>query len=448
MSVNPTQNLEDILKDPVLFGKIFFDFQPTFYQIPLLRDESKRQSVLWSRQSGKTTTLSVKALWSAMTHPKTLSLVVAPSLRQSMILGDRIQDKLAMLTPKWRDIFVLKPQRTQIRFKNGSQIIILPCSPQLIRGYTAHRIFADEANFFKDDRLVFNNVLYPMLQNTNGSLTLSSTPWNKDSVFYNSCLNERFSKHVCTFEDVIKAGLATQEYFDEIKQTIPLESFQREYMSLFVEDADAWLTQSLIVSCIDANLNLYPFEFNEISGSLYLGADFGKHQDYSVISVIRRDDDGKLRLIHLHRFPLETNYSSVIGYMKSIQDRWNILTLCADITGVGDYIVEDMRHAGLRGVEGINFSVKSKEDIANVFRESMRVKQFLIPYEPTKKATDLDLMGELNVERFELAKTGHIQFSHPQGSHDDVFWSVGLAVYGAVVHRKQTARVDMGKLKV
>jgi len=42
------------------------------------------------------------------------------------------------------------------------------------------------------------------------------------------------------------------------------------------------------------------------------------------------------------------------------------------------------------------------------------------------------LCSELNVERFELMKTGHIKFSHPEGSHDDVFWSFCLAVYAAV----------------
>ncbi|MBS7653442.1 hypothetical protein KEJ13_10005, partial [Candidatus Bathyarchaeota archaeon] len=47
-----------------------------------------------------------------------------------------------------------------------------------------------------------------------------------------------------------------------------------------------------------------------------------------------------------------------------------------------------------------------------------------IPYDP-------DLYHELNAERYELAKTGRIQFSHPEGSHDDRFWALALAVYAA-----------------
>jgi len=38
---------------------------------------------------------------------------------------------------------------------------------------------------------------------------------------------------------------------------------------------------------------------------------------------------------------------------------------------------------------------------------------------------------ELNVEKYELTKTGKISFSHPDGTHDDRFWALALAVYAA-----------------
>jgi hypothetical protein len=40
-----------------------------------------------------------------------------------------------------------------------------------------------------------------------------------------------------------------------------------------------------------------------------------------------------------------------------------------------------------------------------------------------------DLLDELNAERYELTKTGRIAFSHPEGTHDDRFWALALAVY-------------------
>lgn len=40
-------------------------------------------------------------------------------------------------------------------------------------------------------------------------------------------------------------------------------------------------------------------------------------------------------------------------------------------------------------------------------------------------------LDELNVEKYELTKTGKISFSHPEGTHDVRFWALALAVYAA-----------------
>lgn len=434
--------MEKALQDPVKFVQVFFNFNPTEYQKRFLQDKSKRIVLKWSRQAGKTTTLALRAIWFAVSHPRTLTLIVAPSLRQSMILSDRLQDFLMGLPEKWRNLFIQKLQRTVVTFRNGSRIVALPNSPQLLRGYTAHQVITDECAFFKDDALVFYNVLYPMLQTTDGTLIASSTPWNTDSVFYQMCQDSHFSKHFITWREVVQAGLAKQSFIEEMQQLLPHEEFLREFEAQFVEDADAWLPQSLIAQCIDSTLE--PYDFKDLpEGTFYVGVDFGKHQDFSVVTVVEKHGD-TLYLVHVHKFPLKTEYASVIGYIKSLCDRWqSIHAVYADITGVGDYIVEDMKRAGITNTTGITFTVASKEEMATILREKMRSQQFKIYYTPRKTLRDLDLTAELNVERYELTKTGHIKFSHPEGSHDDVFWATALAVYAAV-KSKTTGLVDFG----
>ena len=93
-----------------------------------------------------------------------------------------------------------------------------------------------------------------MLSTTDGTLIASSTPWGKKSVFYRLCQSPDFKKYMVTWEDGVRSGLGTQNVIEETKALIPLERFQWEYMAEFVEDIDAWLTQSLIVNCIDGNL--------------------------------------------------------------------------------------------------------------------------------------------------------------------------------------------------
>jgi hypothetical protein len=70
--------------------------------------------------------------------------------------------------------------------------------------------------------------------------------------------------------------------------------------------------------------------------------------------------------------------------------------------------------------------------MATIMREKMRNGEVKISYVPANKREDVDLTAELNIEKCELMKTGHLRFSHPEGGHDDVFWSVALAVYATV----------------
>jgi phage FluMu gp28-like protein len=166
-----------------------------------------------------------------------------------------------------------------------------------------------------------------------------------------------------------------------------------------------------------------------------------------VVVVAEKLRNDVIRIIHVYRFPLGTQYASVIGYIKSLCDRWRrIIRVYADITGVGDYIVEDMRNSGILVVEGVSFTLKSKEDMATILREKMRRGELKIPYTPKKFAADVDLVAELNIEKYELMKTGHIKFSHPERSHDDVFWATALAVYAAVKHRGPGGWVGTGEM--
>jgi hypothetical protein len=217
------------------------------------------------------------------------------------------------------------------------------------------------------------------------------------------------------------------------------------------EDQNVWLPTSLINLAQDSVLEYLKASVRPRS-QFYVGTDFGKHQDYSVVAVIERLR-GHLYLRHYHQFPLETSYGAVIGYMNLIQDSWRtVWAVYANKTGFGDYIVEDMVRGGIRNVTGINFTDASKESIATALKEkirnsvcpsygwegyvdtlegewrttcprgcrseegnSLKLRPLLyLPYDP-------DLIRELNAERFELGNTGKLQFNHPEGTHDDRF---------------------------
>lgn len=351
-----------------------------------------------------------------------------------MIMMDRIQQFLYAMDAKERGRMVAKIQRTVVWFRNGSQMVALPCSPNLLRGYTAHQVLADEAAFFRDDEIIFYNVLYPMLATTNGTLIASSTPWATKSVFYQMCKDPKlanvWSRHHVTWREVVAAGLMSQDFVEEMRTVTPPERFLREFEAEFSEDVDAYLPRELIAACIwtdtwhDLNPRqiYYPFESTP-KGRFYAGIDLGEIHDFSAVSVVEKWN-GKVGLVHCHRFPLKTPYATVIGYTKVLCDRFqSIGKILVDSTRES-YVVKDMQAAGIHQVVPIAFSLQSKQEITGHLKELMQLKTFTLPYDP-------DVIAELNLEKFELTKDGNIKFYHEEGTHDDRFWSIALAVYAS-----------------
>jgi hypothetical protein len=90
---------------------------------------------------------------------------------------------------------------------------------------------------------------------------------------------------------------------------------------------------------------------------------------------------------------------------------------------VGDFITEEMKKSGIPQVEGILLTLPSKADILGNLKQMMQTQKLAMPY-------DSELVAEMNAERYEMLKSGQIQFSHPEDSHDDRLWALALACYG------------------
>jgi len=463
--------------DPVQFCEEWLGYTPFEYMHPFLRDTSHFVANVQARQTGKTFNGMAKLLWYAFKHPGSLILVTAPKFDQAKniafkALGEHLHRMKTGNPELFRatigDKNVL---RTIVRLRNGSQILAESPIPETIRGHTAKVIYLMECNFIRDDEDLYTAVLFT-LNTTNGYLIAESTPWNTDSVFYRMFHDpayDQFSTHRVLYTEALPPhGPLSPEIVEMIEKQLAGDParWKREMLCEWTEDLNVWLPTSLINLAQDSGLD-YLEASAQPRGQFYIGADFGKHQDFSVVAVVERMR-GHLYLRHCRQFPLETSYGAVIGYMNLIQDHWRtVWAIYADKTGVGDYIVEDMERGGLRNVTGVNFTDASKESMATALKEQMRsavcsrcgwegyvdtlegewrttcprgcrseegnpqkLRPLLhLPYDP-------DLIRELNAERYELGKTGKLLFNHPEGTHDDRFWAIALAVYAAETSQK------------
>lgn len=64
-------------------------FEPKSFQERFLKDWSKRITVLFGRRMGKSTCLALKAVYFALTHPGSTTLILSPVYRQSSTWGIR-----------------------------------------------------------------------------------------------------------------------------------------------------------------------------------------------------------------------------------------------------------------------------------------------------------------------------------------------------------------------
>jgi phage FluMu gp28-like protein len=230
----------------------------------------------------------------------------------------------------------------------------------------------------------------------------------------------------------VKEGRYSQDFVKDLMKMKELrpQVFKMEYEAEFVEDIDAWLTQDLLAKVVDEALEYHPFD-SKPRGRFYIGVDLAERVDYSAICAVEKEGQ-TLKLVHRHKFPRGTSLAAVIGYIKTLRDRWSrVYKVYVDTTKHGDYLIEDMRQAGVPEAEGITFTQQKKQEMAQLMKQRMAEGRFRMPY-------DRELLDELNIEKYELTKTGHIRFSHPEGTHDDQFWALALAIYAAEREKTHT----------
>lgn len=431
--------VDEVSHDTMKFLEKYCKLKPYWYLLDLIESYQTYQfnAVRWPRQTGKSTDIGALHLADAWNNDDLNIGFVGPSWRQTKLNIRRVASFCRNLPQQ--EVHV---QKTKISFRNGSVIEAFPNNPDTIRGNTFHRIWWDETNFTSNDEDLYDAILFT-LGTTNGKLIASSTPFNTDALFWKMCNHKDYSDfgrlHFSYEKALEPDGPLKPAIIEKIKRQFGDDParWRREMEAEWAEDEDVWLAQSLIVSCVGTVKNcgedLQPWDPERgYSGDLFAGLDLAQTRDYCVLSLIERLND-KLFLRHLKIFQQPTLYATVLGYLKMLQDRWGgFQKIRVDITREGPSIIADMENAGINNAEGVTFSVPRKSEMASLLKQRMSNQKFFYPLLNWERPYRGDICTELNVERYDLRKDGAIGFSHPNGTHDDVFWATALAIYATV----------------
>ena len=192
------------------------------------------------------------------------------------------------------------------------------------------------------------------------------------------------------------------------KRNLPERIFQQEYMAEFLEDAG-----QVFRRVIDATTA----EPRESGDGVSVGVDWGKHEDFTVISVVDRDG----RMVGWERFN-QIDYTVQLGRLEAVIDRYAPSQIVAESNSMGEPLVEQLqrRYGNVTGFKTTNQSKATLiEDLALAFERG----EVAIFNEPV-------LVNELQAFEMSRLPSGMIRYAAPQGMHDDTVISLALAWHG------------------
>jgi terminase large subunit-like protein len=212
--------------------------KPLEYQRKVLRSTSKRLVLVAGRQTGKSSCLAARALWQALFTPGSLTLLVAPTERQSKILFA----KVARMYRAWGGkVDATSARRMGLELENDSQIEALPGSPGTIQGFSADLLIVDEAGFISDELL---DAATPSLAATDGTLILAGRPNGKRGPLYEVWAHATdYERHMVRAD---QCPLITPGFLASERSRMTEREFASQYLCSFEEAEDAVFREELL----------------------------------------------------------------------------------------------------------------------------------------------------------------------------------------------------------
>ena len=230
--------------DPVAFSE-YIGITPDPWQADVLRHEGKRLLLNCSRQSGKSTTTATKGLHTAIYKPKSLILLVSPSLRQSQELFRKVKEGYEAMEARPG---LLEDNKLSMMFDNGSRIVSLPSDQSTVRGFSGvTMILEDEAAQVKDE---FYYAILPMLIINNGIFIAMTTPYGKRGHFFNEW-TDGGNDWKRTELPATKCPRILPEDLERQRRSLGSMFFRQEFCCEFVETIDQVFSYDMVQEAFD-----------------------------------------------------------------------------------------------------------------------------------------------------------------------------------------------------
>ncbi len=227
--------------DIVAFARDRLGFHADPYQARALDPFIRRGLLNCCRQWGKSTTISIRAVHQALHWPGSLTVVVAPSARQS---GEFVR-KAAQF---FRSIGIATrgdgSNAISLALPNGSRIVGLPGNETTIRGFSSVALLLiDEASRVPDS--LYHAVRPMTVANPGSAIWLLSTPNGQQGFFYEEW-TEGGDSWARIQVPATECPRISPAALDDERLRLPEDTFNQEYMCQFTRADDSYFDRQAI----------------------------------------------------------------------------------------------------------------------------------------------------------------------------------------------------------
>lgn len=260
--------------------------------------------------------------------------------------------------------------------------------------------------------------------------------------FVKSCIKKErnWSHHKITIQDAVNQNLvdkvigkkATQiqkdNFIKELRQNAGSENiWQQQFMCVPQDESSSFMPYSLIqTNTTETTMDIK--DLHNIKNPIYIGVDVGRYNDLTVVWLAEKYNN-KITTRYVkefHNTPLPKQREFISSLIKLPHTH----RVCIDKTGLGLGLVEELQTLhGTYSVEGVTFTLKTKEEMAFRVRKAFEDNAFKIP-------NNNKIIEDFHGIKQETTISGNIRLisdgnNQETKSHNDFFWAAALCLEAA-----------------
>ena len=380
----------------------------------------KELVLAWSRQSGKSVFLEFCCIYFLLKKWANIGYITPQFAHSRKVYSDIIK----ILEPTGL-IKTANASTLQIELINGNRLSFFSAeSPTAIRGNSFRGlVVVDEAAFINDTTSdgqdFFNSILMPTCKAYKPKVIYASTPLAKSGTFYTKFMrgqeghphtdtpNKVYSIKATIYDD----SLITAEEIEEIKNSIPEASFQREFMVEFMDNA-----MSAFTDYTDKFTLKKQIDFNQ---PLWIGVDFHSvGSDSTIVSLINADND-------VWQIEIKGGLDAQYRQIANILDKCKKLVIgYMESNSIGKTMINEIFKLTKQKSKIIEWCTTNESKEIQVGLVQTHLTKDMMHFEENNK----QLKNQFDTFGYSISKTRKITYAALSGHHDDRVLSLMIAM--------------------